>query len=301
MARDHYIPQLILDRFVQLEKGRNLNVLDKVSGRLFHPAVKDFGVKDLHTLSSGMRESFEADELPDIELTIGNHFESPAAPLLERVVESSSLEWLTAAQRQEIIQFVALQWVRVPGRLFNFRSAIAKEFDGDEPARNLRVLGTPNLPDPVRDLALMGIPLDAVGLAGVLGRAHLALALAPDNIAAIGDNPVVVHSYQGVPKNLFPTFLVSAPGIDAFLPISPKHILYLHTAENAVTGTVGKTLSSPLHLSLKAINYLNGLQGKAAVRYIVLPRQEQMAQIAADMASEEEPSFDFKCAFFPST
>ncbi|WP_311044046.1 DUF4238 domain-containing protein [Rhizobium sp. NZLR5] len=184
-------------------------MLDKVSGRLFHPAVKDFGVEDLHTLSSSMLESFEADELPDIEITIGGKFESPAAPLLERVVESSSLEWLTAAQRQEIIQFVALQWVRAPGRIFNLKSALAKGSDGDEPARNLRVLGTPNLPDPLRDLALIGIPIDAVGLAGVLGRAHLALALAPDNMAVVGDNPVVVHSYLELPDYLFPAFLVS--------------------------------------------------------------------------------------------
>lgn len=156
MATDHYIPQSLLRRFVEHTQGRNLSVLDKISGKIFHPAVKDFGIEDFHTFSLDMRTEFADDNLPKVETLINENFEDPVAPLFERVVSNSSLIGLTPEERRLIIRFVALQWVRVPGRVFDMRSAMSRTFETVEPARNLRVYGTPNKPDQSRDLALMG-------------------------------------------------------------------------------------------------------------------------------------------------
>ncbi|TAU88183.1 DUF4238 domain-containing protein [Rhizobium leguminosarum] len=297
MATDHYIPQSLLRRFADHDKGGNLNVLDKISGRVFHPRVEDFGIEDFHTFSSDLRQELESSELPTLESLIGEKFESPAAPLLASVIASSTLEGLAPAERQVIIEFIALQYVRVPGRMFDLRSALARGFGDQEPARTLRVFGTPTKPDQLRDVGLLGIPIDAVGLANVLRRAHLGLALAPGDLAVVGDNPVIVHSYLELSENFYPAFLVSALGSDAFLPISPRHILYLHTASDAITGTCGRALPGPLHLSADAMNYLNGPQGKAAVRYVVMPRQDQEVQLKVDISTRTVDNFDFKRAF----
>ncbi|RUM05634.1 DUF4238 domain-containing protein [Rhizobium chutanense] len=298
MAKDHYIPQSLLRRFVDHDKGRNLNVLDKLSGKMLHPAVKDFGsIKDFHTLSNDMRTEFQGEDLPNIETILNLKFEDPAAPLFERVVENSSLGSLTSDERQVIIRFVALQWVRTPGRIFDMRAYLASSFGEEEPARNLRVFGTPSIPDPIRDVGLLGIPGDTEGLANVLRRAHLALALAPGGLAVVGDNPVIALSDRELPDYLYAAFLVSAPGSDAFLPISPRHILYLHTPPDAITGTCGKTLPTPLELSIDAMNYLNGFQGKNAVRYVVLPRKDQIATLEVEIAKQQALRFNFKRAF----
>ncbi|MBX5163115.1 MULTISPECIES: DUF4238 domain-containing protein [unclassified Rhizobium] len=298
MAKDHYIPQSLLRRFVEHDKGRNLNVLDKLSGEMLHPAVKDFGsIKDFHTLSLNMRREFPDEDLPQIEDLLNSEFEDLAAPLFARVVESSSLSGLTPDDRQVIIRFVALQWVRTPGRIFNMRSGLARMSGKEEPARNLKVFGTPTTPDPLRDVGLLGIPIDAEGLANVLRRAHLALALAPGELAVVGDNPVIALYDRELPENVYAAFLVSARGSDVFLPISPRHILYLHTDQDATTGTCGKTLPTPLELSVDAMSYLNGLQGKNAVQYLVVPRQDQIAKVKADIATQQAVRFNFKRAF----
>ncbi|EJZ21377.1 DUF4238 domain-containing protein [Rhizobium sp. Pop5] len=296
MATDHYIPQSVLRRFV--ERGsRNLNVLDKLSGVMFHPTVKDFGIENYNTLSNDMRTEFQGEDLPNIETTLNLEFEDPAAPLFERVVENSSLDSLTPDERQVIIRFVALQWVRAPGRIFDMRTHLARSFGREEPKRNLKVFGTPSIPDPIRDVGLLGIPVDTEGLANVLRRAHLALALAPGDIAVVGDNPVIALSTLEFPEFLYAAFLVSAPGSDAFLPISPRHILYLHTDVDAITGTCGKTLPTPLGLSIDAMNYLNGLQGKNAVKFVVLPRKDQIETLKVEIAEEQALRFNFKRAF----
>ncbi|MBA5805705.1 DUF4238 domain-containing protein [Rhizobium changzhiense] len=297
MATHHYIPQSLLGRFVEHDKGPNLNVLDKISGKMFHPAVKDFGIEDFHTLSSNMRREFQGEDLPEIETLLNLNFEDPAAPLFARVVESSSLDGLTSHERQVIIRFVALQWVRTPGRIFDMRSGMARIFGEEEPARKLRVFGTPSNPDELRDFGLLGIPVDAEGLANVLRRAHLALGLAPEDSAVVGDNPVVAISDFELPTNAYASFAVSGPGSDVFLPISPRHILYLHTDRDAITGTSGTTLPTPLELSVDAMNYLNGLQGKNAVQYVVMPRQDQIAKLKVDIAAQPTLRFDFKRAF----
>lgn len=298
MAKDHFIPQMLLRRFVERDKGRNLNVLDKLSGEMFHPAVGDFGsIKDFHTLSLNMRREFPDEGLPQIEDILNLEFEDLAAPLFKRVVESSSLSGLTPDERQVIIRFVALQWVRTPGRVFDMRAGLARISGKEEPARNLKVFGTPSTPDPLRDVGLLGIPIDAEGLANVLRRAHLALALAPGDSAVVGDNPVVAISDLELPTNVYASFAVSGPGSDAFLPISPRHILYLHTDRDAITGTSGTTLPTPLELSVDAINYLNGQQGKNAVQYVVIPRQDQITKLKADIATQQEVRFNFRRAF----
>lgn len=296
MATDHYIPQSLLRRFADHEKGGNLNVLDKISGKVFHPRVQDFGIEDFHTFSSNS-QLFDDVELPNLERLIGDEFESPAAPLLARVIERSTLEGLTTEERQVIIQFVALQWVRTPGRTVDNRSAFARMFETEEPARKLRVFGTPSMPDKLRDSGLLSIPIDGVGLAGVLRRAHLALLLAPGGQAVVGDNAVVARPGRVLPENFHSTFIVSAPGSDAFLPISPHHILYLHTETDVVRGSCGTTLPAPLNLSMDALNYLNGLQGKAAVRYVVMPKQGQETQLKVDISTQPPGNFDFRRAF----
>ncbi|TAX38539.1 DUF4238 domain-containing protein [Rhizobium leguminosarum] len=297
MATDHYIPQSLLRGFADHANGGNLNVLDKISGRVFHPRVEDFGIEDFHTLSANTGETSDDLQLPNLETLLNESFESPAAPLLQRVIERSSLGGLTPDERQIVIQFVALQWVRTPGRTFDSRSALARMFGKEEPARSLRVFGTPTKPDQLRDIGLLAIPIDAVGLANVLRRAHLALALAPGCQAVIGDNPVIARSSFELPANGYAAFLVSAPGSDAFLPISPRHILYLHTEVDVVRGSCGRTLLDPLHLSIEALNYLNGLQAKAAVRYAVMPMQGQEAQLKVDISTQPSGNFDFQRCF----
>lgn len=213
------------------------------------------------------------------------------------MVESSSLGGLTPDQRQVIIRFVALQWVRTPGRIFDMRSGLASMFGQGEPARDLRVFGAPSTPDQLSDVGLLRIPVDAKGLATVLRRVHLALALAPGDFAVVGDNPVIALSDRELPENVYAAFLVSAPGSDVFLPISPRHILYLHTDQDATTGTCGRALLTPLELSVDAMSYLNGLQGKNAVQYVVMPRQDQITKLKADIATQQAVRFNFKRAF----
>ena len=272
-------------------------MLDKVSGRVFYPRVEDFGVEDFHTFSREFMNQFGLERTKGLEELIGELFESPASPLLAKIVDNSRLPDLNTQERQQLVRFMALQFVRTPGHIFNLQSSMAKVLDKPEPKRSLRVLGTPSNPDPMRDRSLAAMPVTADALADVLKRAHLALLVAPSGVAAIGDNPVVVQMRYSPPPNLHGMYSVSAPGSDAFLPISPMHILYLHTDCNAVAGEIGKTIQTPKEISDDALNYLNALQANNAVRYVVFPKKGHEAQLVASLSRTQTNYYNFKSAF----
>lgn len=297
MATDHYIPQSILRRFADVDQGGSLNVFDKVDGRTFNPRVKDFGIEDFHTFTPDLQSQFDEAEAPRLETAINLAVEDPASPVLEAVVKNSTLANITPADRESLIRFIALQSIRTPGHVFRSREWHSKVFQSEEPNRSLKILGTPQKADPMRDGVLLAMSSDVGGLAQVLNRAHLALFIVPDEFAVIGDNPVVIQNNVEVPSNLFVNFPVSAPTNDAFLPISPRHILYLHTEYDAKAGTTGNTVLEPREVNEAATRYLNLLQVRSCVRYTVIPRKHQIETVMKQLDDEQKYYFNFKSLF----
>ncbi|MEV6576503.1 DUF4238 domain-containing protein, partial [Streptomyces sp. NPDC051577] len=137
---------------------------------------------------------------------------------------------------------------------------------------------------------------DTFGLTPVLRRAHLAL-LSSDEDLLIGDDPVVIQPPPDMPENLKVTFTVSKPGHDAFLPVGPRYILYLHTEWGAKVGTVGRTVKEPHPLSSVGCEFLNRLQVQNAVRYIVLNDAAQRDVILPMLHELEHRFFLFRNLF----
>jgi len=297
MATDHYIPQFLLKRFTTPTGGLSLTVWDKVDNRIFYPNVKDFGIENFHTFTDNepWRPGGETESIEEI---LNLAFEEPAAPILDRVIRTNTLH-LTEQERSIIIAFIALQSLRIPGHFRTIETFFAE--DGEAIPRSLRVTGTPEKPGFMRNPKIGSIVADAIGLLPVLSTAHMALIYVGEGVLVIGDDPVVTQSPPNYPTSVKPVFKVSPPDHDVFLPISPRHVLYLYTQSNVQVGTIGKTLQAPHQVKSDAAGFLNKLQAQNAVRYVVLNSGAQRSELFSSAEIAETNFFTFRELFEKQT
>lgn len=307
MATDHYVPQLLLREFATPSGGESICVWDKEDDRIFYPKIKDFGIEHFNTFARDENAPFLPD-VASIEPMLGRLVEDPAAPVIARIIRNNSLK-VSDEERQKLIVFAILQFLRTPGQLQapealankavdELNSQDALDAGKFAPVGNfkkvIKATGSLTKPSALRNLKIASIPIDLVNLSVVMTRVHLAL-ITSDEDMVIGDDPVVVQRLPGqLPYVLYE---LSAPGSDVFLPISRRHALYLHTPLEARTGVEGKTLSKPCPITSGEVAFLNDLQVKKAVRYIVLSNEEQRPAVRAALSASEGRFVDFRRIF----
>jgi hypothetical protein len=210
--------------------------MEKNSRKVFHPAIKEaFSVSDFNMIDAdGLPFGDFSEALFSIEGPLCDMFESPAAPILQRIVETRTLE-LTSEERFALVKFIAIQWARVPGRFHQIKETTRRALPSlPIPKSKMRPLGkVGDGEDQFRDPELFFMAQDALGLASVLQRANLYLHELKEGEFIFGDNPVIVLQRIDIPTNLAVHYPVSAAGALVFLPISPEVGLHLETPLNA--------------------------------------------------------------------
>jgi hypothetical protein len=192
----HWVPKLLLKNFA--DAGR-VYCLDIHSNEITKPppkhAASEPGFNDFEI--EGKPISFE-DKLEKIE--------TRAAPILKRIVNAQNLVGLSAIDRQHVARFVATQ---------SFRTKAFYEGLTDKPPRE--AFGT------TFEIMWHSSIVAAVEIA----RQHWALMLIEkgDEVFYLGDNPVVLQRTRDLKDGTDLGFDV--PGVEAFLPLSPKCALYM--------------------------------------------------------------------------
>ena len=258
--RNHYVPEFYLKRWAagtpRVWTYRLLVPHDHVELWKTHSLETIARRNHLYTRIQGREESDE------LERWFCTDFESPASPVIEKVVTGRSLtpnDWRTLAR------FVALQDVRTPARMTEIVNRASESLPAmlnevlERAVEDLRVAKENNQPLPVRDdSALIPLPIAVhtkfepgadtglLGLEAVAGRAYWLYAVEvlltqtvrylerhrwtvlrpPKGMKWLtSDNPVVKLNYYGDG-----TFDLGGgwgnPGSEIFLPLSPEHLLY---------------------------------------------------------------------------
>ncbi len=213
--RHHYVPRLLLKGFaVERKRGKfQTQVFDKQTGRTFAASINDVMVEgDFNAIeTSAGRVSFEA---------YVSEIESRAAPLIDRIVSTSSLAELNVADRMTLAAFAALQFVR--GTAQRVMSVAAAEMLN----KRLGVLDVDSVieitPDDGKRFGLVSISKDLAEYASHFATKDLVLFQAPaGSDFMLGDNPVVLENLE--PSDFFGNLGLSCLGIQIGLPISRRH------------------------------------------------------------------------------
>jgi hypothetical protein len=192
----HWVPKFLIKYFV--DKDGRVFCLDTHTDELTKPppklAASEEGFNSF--LIDGEAVSFE-DKLEKIE--------TPAAPIIKRMVEGRTIAGLTPKDRQRIAEFMAAQSFRTKA----FYEGMAGKPDRQEFGRTF-------------DQLLESIFITA----GEIARRHWALmVIASDEVFYLGDNPVV---FQWTEKpGAGGSLGFDVEGVETFLPLSPKCALYM--------------------------------------------------------------------------
>ncbi len=192
----HWVPKFLIRYFA--DKDGRVFCLDTYTDAVTKPPPKlaacENGFNDF--LIDGEAVSFE-DKLEKIE--------TPAAPLIKRMIEGRTLACLTPKDRQRIAEFMAAQSFRTKA----FYEGMAGKPDRQEFGR------------------IFGQLWESIFItSGEIARRHWALmVIASDEVFYLGDNPVVFQWTQKPGAGGSLGFDVE--GVEAFLPLSPKCALYM--------------------------------------------------------------------------
>jgi Protein of unknown function (DUF4238) len=191
----HWVPKLLLKKFTDAGRVYRLNIhtgeVTKPAPRLAEsePGFNDFEV-------GGRSISFE-DKLEKIETKV--------APVLKRIVNAQNLIGLSLINRQHVSRFIATQ---------SFRTKAFYEGLSEKPPR--QEFGT----------MFEYMWHSSIVAAAEIARRHWALmVIEGGGVFYLGDNPVVLQRTRNPKDGTDLGFDV--PGVEAFLPLSPKCALYM--------------------------------------------------------------------------
>jgi hypothetical protein len=205
IKNQHWVPRLIIKNFADAGRVYCLDIhTDEIKKRPPKHTASEPGFNDFQI--DGKPVSFE-DKLEKIE--------TKAAPVLRRVVSTKSLAGLSLLERQHVAQFVAAQ---------SFRTKAFYEGLTDKPSRV--AFGT----------TFEMLWHSSVVAAAEIARKHWALMVIENSeeVFYLGDNPVVLQRTRDMKDGT--DLGLDVPGVEAFLPLSPKCALYIacHSASNEI-------------------------------------------------------------------
>lgn len=263
VKKQHTVPRFLLDKFGFGKKGkkRKLYTFDKQNSRKFQQSVFDA------TTRNTFYNIEDHPEKASLEPVLGI-YETEAAPLIKRIVETNSIAWLTEDDRFRIATFVAVQRSRSYGELQRIEHAISA------------LTGK---------LAAIGATHEQIeaelGLEGSTDRKNLFLKMILDqretvkhfmakswilyetNIRDpfyISDNPVTLHN--DIDMGFYGNLGIALKGIQIHLPLSSSLTLALtcpSIAEYAINGK--RKVEALLAIASPYLQQLNNPLGLIAV------------------------------------
>jgi hypothetical protein len=191
----HWVPQLLLRNFADAGRVYCLDIhSDEIKKRPPKYAAAEPGFNDFEI--DGKPVSFE-DKLEKIE--------TKAAPILKRIVKAQNLVGLSPIDRQHVARFIAAQ---------SFRTKAFYEGLTDKPPRE------------AFGITFKYMWHSSIVAAIEIARRHWALmVIEGDEVFYLGDNPVVLQRTRD--PNDGTNLGFDVPGVEAFLPLSPKCALYM--------------------------------------------------------------------------
>lgn len=225
----HWVPKFLIKNFADFD-GRVfcLNIhTNEVTKPPPKNASSEPGFNDFHI--DGEKISFE-DTLEKIE--------TKAAPILKRIVAGRTFAGLGPRDRQRVAEFMTVQ---------SFRTKAFYEGLADKPDR--QTFGR----------TLTQLWESAFITASEIGRRHWALMVIESNsVFYLGDNPIVLQRTEAPNDGSNLGFDVS--GVEAFLPLSPKCVLYMPCKETSEDRIARYDAAMELHRTVRSAA-LHGLQG----------------------------------------
>jgi hypothetical protein len=159
----HWVPKFLIKQFVHKGRVYQLDIhTDEVSWPPPRLAASEEGFNDF--IIDGEAVSFE-DSLEKIE--------TPAAPIIKRIVESKTLSGLNSQDRRRIAEFIAAQSIRTKA----FYEGMA-----DKPARDAFGATFQSMWDSISITAGM-----------IAARPWVLLVIPGDDVFYLGDNPVILQ------------------------------------------------------------------------------------------------------------
>ena len=221
MSQDnqHWVPKFLIKNFVDVD-GRvfRLNIqTDEVTKPPPKYAASEVGFNEFEI--NGQTVSYE-DQLETVE--------TAAAPILRAIVTSKSVAGLTDARREHVANFVAAQ---------SFRTEAFYKGLGSPTAR--RNFG-PIFAELWRSAAMLS--------AEVKRRKWLPMVIKHDDVFYLGDHPVVLQHTETPDASKLLGFDIE--GVEAFMPLSPKCVLYMPCASvsRQIIGGYEDALAAPENL-----------------------------------------------------
>jgi hypothetical protein len=192
----HWVSKFLIKNFADTD-GRVYS-LDIYSGELKKPPPKHAASRKGFNefLIGGKEVSFE-DRLERVE--------TPAAPVLQRIVKSRSTAWLSAEQKVRLAKFMAVQSFRT--------EAFFKGMKPDAPHQEFG----PIFSELWRSAFIVANELSR--------REWIVMVIEHDGVFYLGDNPLVLQNAENPADAGSLGFDVK--GVEAFLPLSPKCALYM--------------------------------------------------------------------------
>jgi hypothetical protein len=185
----HWVPKFLIKQFVHKGRVYQLDIhTDEVSWPPPRLAASEEGFNDF--IIDGEAVSFE-DSLEKIE--------TPAAPIIKRIVESKTLSGLNSQDPRRIAEFIAAQSIRTKA----FYEGMA-----DKPARDAFGATFQSMWDSISITAGM-----------IAARPWVLLVIPGDDVFYLGDNPVILQWTETPGAGGSLGFDVD--GVEAYLPLSP--------------------------------------------------------------------------------
>ena len=220
----HYVPRLLLRNFaidpnVDIKK-QQIWVFDKSNDNVFSPNIGGIAAETSFYDVEGEKGIISAE-------TALSKLEDKAAPVIQRIIAGKSVNCLSDEDRTWLSIFCTVQFVRVPdsrARQLSLHNALvekARQLQGDEAADAIDIFKD----DAAAKAMAVATMFSSIKEFEPMFAAKCAFLFeAPDAAPfLIGDNPIALHNDRtfGPYGNLG----LAVPGIQIFLPISPKFTL----------------------------------------------------------------------------
>lgn len=255
VKKQHTVPRFLLDKFGFGKKGkrRQLYTFDKHNSRKFKQSVFDattrntfYNIKD-----HPERASLE----PILEI-----YETAAAPIIKRILDTNSIAWLTEDDRLKIATFTAVQKARSYGelqRVEHMISSVTGKISTIESACEQIESELGSEGSAKRKNLFLQMILDQRETVGhLMAKSWILYETDDQDPFFISDNPVTLHN--DIDMRLYGNLGIAQKGIQIHLPLSSSLTLALTCPSIAESAIEGKrkvealiAIASPLLQQLK--------------------------------------------------
>lgn len=258
----HYVPQFVLRNHCKGRKD-HLWTFDKQQLKVFQSNIRNLAS------ASRFYDSESADGRVSLEPTLGV-IESAAKPLIAELLKRRRLDVWSAADREKIALFLAVQHLRTQAMrdmqldMDNaLRARLANESMTDE---FRRWLGEPSKDENKK--IMLDLLADAHGFAPhFYDKVWFLLSSESSATFFIGDHPIALNNQRR--DELRGTLGLAVPGIEIYFPVSPTLTLGLLSPELGVHMRRGASdPDAALICSAENVAYQNSLQVVHASRFV---------------------------------